>query len=91
MSIRKHSEAQIIDALKQVDAGGTAAEVGRIAACAWILAVEVSPTIQELSDFALCCGVTKGLLWQLGIFPAEVFRSNSVPQLCLWPSASLAP
>jgi putative transposase len=29
MSIRKHSEAQIIGALKQVDAGRTAAEVGR--------------------------------------------------------------
>jgi putative transposase len=29
MSIRKHSEAQIIAALKQVDAGRTAAEVGR--------------------------------------------------------------
>ena len=29
MSIRKHSEAQIIDALKQMDAGRTAAEVGR--------------------------------------------------------------
>ena len=29
MSIRKHSEAQIIGALKQVDAGRTATEVGR--------------------------------------------------------------
>jgi len=29
MSIRKHSEAQIIDALKQMEAGRTAAEVGR--------------------------------------------------------------
>ena len=29
MSIRKHSEAQIIEALKQVEAGRTAAEVGR--------------------------------------------------------------
>jgi putative transposase len=29
MSIGKHSEAQIIEALKQVDAGRTAAEVGR--------------------------------------------------------------
>jgi putative transposase len=29
MSIRKHCEAQIIEALKQVDAGRTAAEVGR--------------------------------------------------------------
>lgn len=28
MSIRKHNEAQIIGALKQVDAGRTAAEVG---------------------------------------------------------------
>ena len=29
MSIRKHNEAQIIDALKQMEAGRTAAEVGR--------------------------------------------------------------
>ena len=29
MSIRKHSEAQIIDALKQMETGRTAAEVGR--------------------------------------------------------------
>ena len=29
MSIRKHSEAQIIEALKQVEAGRKAAEVGR--------------------------------------------------------------
>jgi len=29
MSIRKHSEAQIIAALKQMEAGRTAAEVGR--------------------------------------------------------------
>ena len=29
MSIRKHSEAQIIEALKQMEAGRTAAEVGR--------------------------------------------------------------
>ena len=29
MSIRKHSEAQIIEALKQVEAGRTAADVGR--------------------------------------------------------------
>lgn len=29
MSIRKHSEAQIIEGLKQVEAGRTAAEVGR--------------------------------------------------------------
>jgi len=29
MSIRKHSEAQIIDALKQMEAGRRAAEVGR--------------------------------------------------------------
>jgi putative transposase len=29
MSIRKHSEAQIIEALKQVEAGRTATEVGR--------------------------------------------------------------
>jgi putative transposase len=29
MPIRKHSEAQIIEALKQVEAGRTAAEVGR--------------------------------------------------------------
>ena len=29
MSFRKHSEAQIIEVLKQVDAGRTAAEVGR--------------------------------------------------------------
>ena len=29
MSIGKHSEAQIIDALKQMEAGRTAAEVGR--------------------------------------------------------------
>jgi len=29
MGIRKHSEAQIIEALKQVEAGRTAAEVGR--------------------------------------------------------------
>jgi len=81
MSIGKHSEAQTIEALKQVDAGRTPAEVSRLAACAWILAAEVSPTIQELSDFALCCGVTKGLLWQLGIPPPEGFRSNPVPRL----------
>ena len=29
MSIRKHSEVQIIEALKQVEAGRTAAEMGR--------------------------------------------------------------
>jgi len=29
MSIRKHSEAQIIEALKQVEVGRTASEVGR--------------------------------------------------------------
>ncbi len=29
MSIRKHSEAQIIEALKQVEAGRTAADMGR--------------------------------------------------------------
>ena len=29
MAIRKHSEAQIIEALKQMEAGRTAAEVGR--------------------------------------------------------------
>jgi putative transposase len=29
MSIRKHNEAQIIEALKQMEAGRTAAEVGR--------------------------------------------------------------
>ena len=29
MATRKHSEAQIIEALKQVEAGRTAADVGR--------------------------------------------------------------